>query len=57
MDINTLTGKIIGAAIEVHRELGPGLLERIYEVCLVEELRSLGLKVESQKDLPIIYKD
>ncbi len=56
MDINTLTGKVIGAAIEVHRELGPGLLERIYEVCLVEELRSLGLKVESQKDLPIIYK-
>ncbi len=50
-----MTGKVIGAAIEVHRELGPGLLERIYEVCLVEELRSLGLKVESQKDLPIIY--
>lgn len=56
MDINTLTGKIIGAAIEVHRELGPGLLERAYEVCLVEELRNMGIHVESQKELPIIYK-
>ena len=53
----TLTGKIIGAAIEVHRELGPGLLESAYEACLMYELRLRRLKVESQKPLPVFYKD
>lgn len=56
MDINVLTGKIVGAAINVHRELGPGVLEKVYEVCLVEELIDIGLKVEAQKEIPIIYK-
>jgi len=52
-----LTEKIIGAAIEVHRNLGPGLLESAYERCLIYELEKLGLKVESQKALPLVYKE
>jgi GxxExxY protein len=52
-----LTHNIIGAAIEVHRGLGPGLLESAYEVCLIYELRLRRLKVEPQKPLPIFYKD
>ena len=52
-----LTHKIIGAAIEVHRELGPGLLESAYEACLIHELQLRGLKVESQQPLPVFYKD
>ena len=51
-----LTGKIIGAAIEVHRILGPGLLESAYEQCLCHELRQLELPFERQVDLPVIYK-
>jgi len=54
--LNELTGMIIGAAIEVHRHLGPGLLESAYESCLVFELRSRGLKVERQVELPLTYK-
>jgi GxxExxY protein len=53
---NRLGTKIIDAAMQVHRELGPGLLESVYEVCLIEELKNKGLKVESQVRLPIIYK-
>lgn len=52
-----LTSKIIGAAIDVHRVLGLGLLESAYEACLIYELRLRGLKVEAQKPLPILYKD
>ena len=52
-----LTGNIIGAAIDVHRALGPGLLESAYEACLLYELRLRRLKVEAQKPLPIFYKD
>ncbi len=54
---NSLTGKIIGAAIDVHRILGPGLLESAYEACLIYELRLRKLKVENQKALPVFYKD
>jgi GxxExxY protein len=54
---NSLTGKIIGAALDVHRTLGPGLLESAYEACLVYELRLRKLKIESQKAIPIFYKD
>ena len=50
-----LTGKIIGAAIEVHRQLGPGFIESIYENALVYELRKRGLKVEQQLEVPILY--
>ncbi len=51
-----LTEKIIGAAIEVHRELGPGLLESAYQACLVHELELRGLNVEEQVPLPVTYK-
>ena len=54
--LNDLGSEIIGAAIEVHRELGPGLLESVYQECLVEELRMRGLKAEQQVQLPIFYK-
>lgn len=54
---DSLTGSIIGAAIEVHRALGPGLLESAYELCLIYELQLRDLKVEQQKALPIFYKD
>ena len=52
-----LTGKIIGCAIEVHKALGPGLLESACEECLAYELRNAGMRVEQQKALPIVYKD
>jgi GxxExxY protein len=51
-----LTGKILGAAIEVHKVLGPGLLESAYEECLCYELRQRGLAFERQVELPIVYK-
>ena len=54
--INSITSSIIGAAINVHRELGPGLLESTYEACLVHELAQEGIKVERQKALPVVYR-
>lgn len=51
-----LTGLIIGAAIEVHRELGPGLLESVYQTCLVMELEDLGLDVKTEIPMPVVYK-
>jgi len=51
-----LSNTIIGAAIQVHRILGPGLLESAYEECLKYELEQKKLKVESQKGVPIVYK-
>ena len=56
MEINEVTSQIIGSAIEVHKELGPGLLESAYETCLAFELGNRGLNVERQKPLPVIYK-
>ena len=56
MDINELSRKIIGAAIEVHKALGPGLLESAYEECLCHEFGLKGLSNERQKPLPVIYK-
>ncbi len=56
MDINQLTGKVIGAAIEVHKALGPGLLESTYEECLCRELQLNDISYERQKSLPIEYK-
>src|SRR3989304_9511334 len=52
-----LTHGIIGAAIEVHRLLGPGLLESAYEECLARELTLRGLQFERQKPIPVVYKD
>ena len=46
---------IVNAAFKVHKELGPGLLEKIYEACMAHELRKAGLKVERQLDIPIVY--
>ena len=54
---NRITEAIIGAAIEVHKELGPGLLESAYEACLAYEVIRRGLKVERQKELPLKYKE
>ena len=54
--LNELSGAIIGAAIEVHKEIGPGLLESAYEECLKVELMSRGMHVETQVDLPLYYK-
>ena len=56
MDINDLSGKVIGASIEVHRHLGPGLLESAYQQCLVFELEQQGLKVATEVILPLTYK-
>ena len=57
MTTNSLTKSIIGAAIEVHKVLGPGLLESTYEACLFYELNQKGLLVEKQKELPVVYKE
>ncbi len=56
MTENEISGKIIGCAIEVHRELGPGLLESAYEACLFHELITAGMNVEKQRILPVVYK-
>ena len=56
-EYNNLTEQIIGAAIEVHRHMGPGLLESAYETCLAYELERLGLNFERQKPNPLVYKE
>jgi GxxExxY protein len=55
--LDLITRRIIGAAIEVHKALGPGLLESAYETCLAFELRERGFKVEQQQPLPVVYKN
>ncbi len=57
MEFESITREIIGSAIEVHKQLGPGLLESAYEECLVYELQQKGYKIERQKPIPIIYKE
>jgi len=57
MDLNVLTEKIIGAAIIVHRELGPGLLESVYQTCMFIELESIRLKVCKEVALPVVYRN
>lgn len=56
MEINSLTDKIIGAAIAVHKELGPGLLESVYQNCLYAELKLLLLSVQKEVALPVLYR-
>ena len=56
MRAQDLTPEVIGAAINIHRKLGPGLLESAYEACLVYELEKLNLRVEKQKAVPLIYE-
>ena len=55
--LDLITRRIIGAAIQVHRALGPGLLESAYEACLAYELAQIDLKVERQKELPLHYRE
>jgi len=56
-ELKSITREIIGAAIDIHRVLGPGLLESAYEACLIYELQLRQLQVESQKPIPVFYKD
>ncbi len=56
MELNQLSSQIIKAAINVHKELGPGLLETVYQACIVIELRGMDIKVESEVALPVIYQ-
>jgi GxxExxY protein len=55
--LNSITEKVIGCAIEVHRTIGPGLLESAYEKCLCYELSQHGMKFERQVPLPVVYKE
>jgi GxxExxY protein len=57
MEVNEITSLIIGCAIEVHKQLGPGLLESAYEECLAFEMKQKNLQFERQKALPIQYKE
>jgi GxxExxY protein len=57
MDLNKITEIVIGCAIEVHKELGPGLLESTYEACFIYELQNAGLNFEKQLGLPLVYKE
>ncbi|HEX6192189.1 MAG TPA: GxxExxY protein [Chitinophagaceae bacterium] len=57
MELNQITGIIIGCAIDVHRQLGPGLLESVYEACLSYEIQKKGLLVEQQVVFPLIYEE
>ena len=57
MSENEKKKKIIGAAIEVHKQLGPGLLESTYETCLAYELKQMELDVKQQQALPVVYKE
>ena len=57
MSENELSKLIIGCAIEVHKQLGPGLLESAYQECLLYELKLKGLKVKKEKPIPIVYKE
>ena len=54
--LNDITRKVIGAAITVHRELGPGLLESAYEACLAYQISDIGFRVERQKAVPLKYR-
>ncbi len=54
--VNDLAYKVVGCAIEVHKQLGPGLLESVYETCFGEELKAQGLSIQRQIPVPIIYK-
>lgn len=57
MSINDITQAVIGMAIEVHRRLGPGLLESVYRACLVYELRKRGFDVVVEQPIPVVYDD
>jgi GxxExxY protein len=56
LEIKQLTHEVIGAAIEVHKVLGPGVLESVYEICLIEELKLRHIEAKRQVEVPIMYK-
>lgn len=56
-NINDITGEIVDASIKVHRSLGPGLLERVYEECLCFELDKRGMRIERQKQVSVLYEE
>jgi GxxExxY protein len=56
MDLNHLSSLILKAAINVHKELGPGLLESVYQACMIIELKRMGTKVQSEVPLPIFFR-
>ena len=55
-ELNNMAYKVVSCAIEVHKLLGPGLLESIYEECFIEELKSTGFRIISQEKIPLVYK-
>ena len=57
MNLNFISSQIIQAAITVHQALGPGLLESVYQKCMIIELERMGIKVEAEVELPIFYRD
>jgi GxxExxY protein len=57
MDINEISSKVIKAAITLHRELGPGLLESVYQACILIELRNMRMDVQSEVTMPIVYRE
>lgn len=57
MEINKLSEEVIGAAIEVHKALGPGMLESVYQSCLAYELKVRGFDVDTESSIPVIYKE
>lgn len=57
IELNKITEQVIGCAIDVHKQLGPGLLESAYEECLFYELNNKGLNVKKQLALPLVYKE
>ena len=56
MELNKISSEIINSAIAVHRELGPGLLESVYQSCLIVEFSKKGLKIENEVPVPVIYR-
>jgi GxxExxY protein len=56
MDLNQLSSQVIKAAIQVHKTLGPGLLESVYQACMCIELRHMGMKVQAQLPIPVLYR-
>ncbi len=56
LDHNQISSEIIASAIEVHKQMGPGMLESVYEACLIFELKSRGLNVQAQVKQPLVYK-
>ena len=56
VELNRLSKEILDASIQVHKEMGPGLLESVYETCLIEELKIRNINATSQVELPLIYK-